>query len=349
VQLPLERDAICDLIRDLVLATGPPGREEGIDLAIRRHLNDAGLAVSADAAGNLVARAEGREPGPLVALLAHKDEIAAVVKRVEDDGRVRLIGLGDAHPWVWGEAPLALLGDHREVPAVLSFGSRHVSEESPQRAQLGDDPVRWRDIWAETKCSAGELEAAGVRAGTRAVLRAERRAPLRLGAEAAYVSSPALDDRAAVAALLLLAGHLKRPRCDVDIVFTTREEVGCQGAAWYARHRDVDALVAVETCPVAPEYGVSAGPHVVLIEGDAVSLMHDGLTRELQAAAGRVDVRVQHALLDRYGCDASHAYRSGLVPRAAALAVATDNTHGQEIVHLDAVAACARVLSAWLT
>jgi putative aminopeptidase FrvX len=346
--MPLQRDAICELIRELVLATGPPGREAGIDAAIRDRLSPTGLPVEADAAGNLVVRLAGREPAPLVALAAHKDEIAAVVKRIEDDGRVRLIGVGDAHPWVWGEAPLALLGDAAEVPAVLSFGSRHVSEESPQRAQLGDDPVRWRDVWAETKCTPHDLAVAGVRAGTRAVLRAERREPLRLGAAGEYISSPALDDRAAVAVLLLLASRLERPRCNVDLVFTSREEVGCQGASWYARHSEVDAFVSVEVCPVAPEYGVTAGPHVVLIEGDASSLMHHGLSRELHDAARRVEAPVQHALLDRYGCEASHVYRSGLAPRAAAIALATDNTHGQEIVHLDAVEACARVLAEWL-
>ena len=346
--MPLERAAISELIRDLVLATGPSGREAGIDTEIGQRLEATGVPVRHDAAGNLIARIAGRGGGPLVALSAHKDEIAAVVKRIEDDGRVRLIGLGDSHPWIWGEAPLALLGDAEEVPAVLSFGSRHVSKESPQRAQLGDDPVRWRDVWAETKCTPDELAAAGVHAGTRAILRAERREPLRLGAEGAYISSPALDDRAAVAVLLLLAGRLARPRCDVDLVFSSREEIGCQGAAWYARRTDVDALVAVEVCPIAPEYGVSAGPHVVLIEGDAESLLHDGLSRELQQAAVRAEVQVQHALLDRYGCDASHLYRSGLVPRAAALAVAADNTHGQEIVHLDAVAACTGVLAEWL-
>ena len=41
-----------------------------------------------DAAGNIVLRIEGREPGPLRSVLAHKDEIGAIVKRVGDDGRL---------------------------------------------------------------------------------------------------------------------------------------------------------------------------------------------------------------------------------------------------------------------
>ena len=58
--MPLERAAISDLIRDLVLAAGPSGREAGIDTAIRLRLEATGVPVRDDAAGNLIARIAGR-------------------------------------------------------------------------------------------------------------------------------------------------------------------------------------------------------------------------------------------------------------------------------------------------
>ena len=139
-------------------------------------------APTTDTAGNIVLRIEGREPGPLRAVLAHKDEIGAMVKRVEDRGRLRVGKLGGSFPWVWGEGPVDVLGRHATVPGVLSFGSRHVSKESAQREQQESAGVRWQDAWVETKLDAAALEAAGIRPGTRLVPTVARKAPVRLGA-----------------------------------------------------------------------------------------------------------------------------------------------------------------------
>jgi putative aminopeptidase FrvX len=333
-------------LRELVLLQGPSGREGPVDAYLRAALP----GLRGDATGNLVLRIAGSGERPAVAVAAHKDEIATVVRRVEADGRCRVRGLGDTHPWVWGETPLELLGDVETVPGVLSFGARHVSEESAQRKQVdGKEPLRWEDAWVETRRSAGELAAAGVRAGTVAILPAHRREPTRLGSEGAWIAAPNLDDRVGVLVLLLLAERLADPPGDVELVFSTREEVGCQGVRRYLRGAaDVEALVAVEVHPVAPEYGVEAGPDPVVLAGDAVTLFDERTTRELTAAGERAGVAVRHALPSRYGCDASRAYHEGLVDRAGAVAMTTDNTHGLEIVHLDAPERAARLLQAWL-
>lgn len=62
-----------------------------------------------------------------------------------------------------------LLGDKQTITGILSFGSRHVSHESPQKVQQEDNPVRWEDAWIETKCTEEELEEAGVRPGIRVI------------------------------------------------------------------------------------------------------------------------------------------------------------------------------------
>jgi putative aminopeptidase FrvX len=341
------REATYELVRELSLVEAPSGREAALDAFLRDRL--AAHAPVTDAAGNVVVRLAGRGEGPPVGLLAHKDEIGAVVKRIEPDGRVRVIGLGDAHPWIWGETPLRLLGDEAEVAGVLSFGARHISQESEaQHGQLDGKAVRWRDAWVETKLPAERLAAAGVRAGTRAVLGPARREPSRLGAEGEYVSGPALDDKVALAVAIQLCERLERPARDVEIVLTSREEIGCQGARFWARRAGIDDAVALEVAPVAAEYALTAGPHAVLVEGDARTVLHDGLGRELAAAALAAGVPIQHAFLARYGSDASTLYSDGLLARAACLAVAVENTHGCEIAHLDAVEACVDVLAAWL-
>jgi putative aminopeptidase FrvX len=345
----LHRDATFDLLAELSAIVCPSGREEAIDAWLDARL--AALGVRTDGAGNRIVRILGRGAAPATALTAHKDEIGAMVKRVEADGRVRLVPIGDAHPFIWGETPLDLLGDRGTATGVLSFGSRHVSHESPQRSQTDSPPegVPWADAWVETKRTAGELVGLGIRAGTRAALPASRRRPVRLGAEDEFIACPALDDKAAIAVLLGLGERLKAPAGDVDLVFTSREEIGCMGATYYTRRADdVDRLVAIEVAPTAPEYDLACVADPVLIEADARSPLDHALGREIADAARAEGLAPHHVVLDRYGSDASTTYANGGVGRAACLAVATDNTHGCEIVHLDAIDGLVRTLTRWL-
>jgi putative aminopeptidase FrvX len=270
------------------------------------------------------------------------------VKRVEERGRLRVGKLGGSFPWVWGEGPVDVLGRHATVPGVLSFGARHVSKESPHHEQQESTGVRWQDAWVETKLDADALAAAGIRPGTRLVPAVARKAPVRLGPDGEYVAAYAIDDKGAVAGLLDLAGRLSSPRHTTELVFTAREEIGCHGALWYARHTEAEAIVAFEVTPVADEYGVDAGPDPVLVVADAYGPLDEALGAELEQAAATAGVRLRHASLSGFGSDATAILKSGLAPRAACLAFATENTHGFEIAHLDGIAGCARVLETWL-
>ena len=345
----MSRDQLFETVRALLELHSPSGVEHEIDAHLLEALAPYGTP-RVDGAGNIILSLAGPEDGgeAKVALLAHKDEIGGLVKRVEEGGRLIAQTLGDAHPWIWGEGPVEVLGRHDTVLGVLSFGARHVSDESPQRKQLDDTPVKWKDAWIETKLSAEALEAAGVTVGSRIVPARWRKRPVRLGDDGEYVACHALDDKVAVAMLLELAGRLDAPNRPIDLVFTTREEVGCQGSQYYARSTEAVAIVALEVVPVAKEYAIEAGPDPVIIRADSYAPLDDGLSWELADAAAAAGVTVHHAAVTRYGSDASSSLDSGRVPRSACLAAATENTHGFEIAHLDAIDGCVRILHNWL-
>jgi putative aminopeptidase FrvX len=340
-------DELFETIASLLDRHSPSGLEGEMDDLLRERL--AGLGeLNEDAAGNLVLRVAGREDGPLRAVLAHKDEIGAIVKRIEDDGRLIAESVGDAHPWIWGEGPVDVLGRHGSAVGVLSFGARHISEESPQHTQRDKEPVRWRTAWIETKLPDAELERLGIEPGSRIVPARSRKQPVRLGAEGECVAGHALDDKAAVAGVLALAARLK-PRYATELVFTAREEVGCHGSQFYARHTAAEALVALEVIPVAAEYDLPQSADPVLIRADARGPLDDGLSLELDEAARGLGLTMRQVVVSRYGSDASTSLMHGLVPRSACLGFATENTHGYEIAHLGAIAACVDVLDRWLS
>src|SRR6476659_9473466 len=158
----MSRDQLFETVRALLELHSPSGVEDEIDAHLMEALAPFGNP-QVDGAGNIILSLAGPDGGgeDKVALLAHKDEIGGLVKRVEEGGRLIAQTLGDAPPWIWSEGPVEVMGRHDTVLGVLSFGARHVSDESPQRKQLDDTPMKWKDAWIETKLDADALAEAG--------------------------------------------------------------------------------------------------------------------------------------------------------------------------------------------
>lgn len=340
----MEFDALFESIAALVMCHSPSGAEAEVNMFLREHFIKSKYDCWLDAADNLIAKIPGRDSTRSIAITAHKDEIGAIVKRVGEAGRVEVRRLGGAYPWVYGEGVVDLLGDQQTISGILSFGSRHVSHESPQKAQQEDKPVRWEDAWIETKCSAADFEAAGIRPGTRMVVGKHRKAPLRLGD---FIASYTLDNKASIAILLALAEQLRDPIVDIYLVASSKEEVGAVGAMYFSQHQQLDALIALEICPLSAEYEIADGEAPVLLAQDGYGLYDDELTEQLHQAATRSHVPIQIATISGFGSDGSIAMKNGHVPKAACLSFPTQNTHGFEIAHLGAIANCVTILKAF--
>lgn len=339
-------DELFATISALVMCHSPSGAEQEVDRWLIARAEALGLTWNQDEAGNLIFVIPGRDrTAKPIAITAHKDEIGAIVKGVESDGRVQLRKLGGAFPWVYGEGAIDLLGDRQTITGVLSFGSRHVSHESPQRNLQDNQPLTWERAWVETGRIPAELAAAGIRPGSRAVVSKHRKQPLRLGPN--QIASYTLDNKASVAILLDLAERLlaqEPPAMDLYLVASAKEEVGALGAMYFAQQQKLAALIALEIAPIAPEYPIAPGPVPVLLSQDAYGLYDEDLNRALQAAAERLHLPIQYAVISGFGSDGSIAMKFGHVPRAACLGFPTQNTHGYEIAHLKAIARCTDIL-----
>ncbi|HEY9649734.1 MAG TPA: M42 family peptidase [Coleofasciculaceae cyanobacterium] len=339
-----EYDRLFETIEELVLHHSPSGAEAEIDQLLMSRFKALGVEVWQDRAGNIIAKIPGQKSEGAIAITAHKDEIGAIVKSVGNDGCVEVRKLGGAFPWVYGEGVVDLLGDTQTISGILSFGSRHVSHESPQQVQQEDTPVRWEDAWIETKCTLEELEAAGVRPGTRMVVGKHRKRPIQLKD---YIASYTLDNKASVAIILALAEQLKTPAVDTYLVASAKEEVGAIGALYFTQNQRLDALIALEICPLSSEFPIADGEAPVLLSQDSYGMYDEGLNWELRQAAEACEVPLQLAILSKFGSDASIAMKFGHVARAACLSFPTQNTHGYEIAHLGAIANCISILKTY--
>jgi putative aminopeptidase FrvX len=249
-------NALFDRIADLVMCHSPSGVEGEINERLMQLLTELQVEHWRDEADNIIAKIPGQDESRAIAITGHKDEIGMIVKTIYADGRVSVRKLGGSFPWVYGEGVVDLLGDYDTVSGILSFGSRHVSHESPQKAQQENKPVLWETAWIETKLAPQELAAAGIRPGTRVVVGKHRKQPFRMGD---YIASYTLDNKASVAILLALAERLKQPPVTVYLVASAKEEVGAIGALYFTQRQRLEALIALEICPLSREYPFRQG------------------------------------------------------------------------------------------
>ena len=337
-------DSLFQTIKELVLHHSPSGMETEINTFLLERFKSLGVETWIDRADNVIAKIPGKDSSRAIAITGHKDEIGAIVKSIEPDGCLEVRKLGGSFPWIYGEGVMDILGDKKTIQGILSFGSRHVSHESPQKAQQQDHPVLWEDGWVETKCTPEELVAAGVRPGSRVVVGKHRKQPFRLKD---YIASYTLDNKASVAILLALAENLKQPAKDVYLVASAKEEVGAIGALYFTQNQTLDALIALEICPVSSEYPIQEGSMPVLLSQDHYGLYDEYLNAEIRQAANKAQIPLQEAAISGFGSDASIAMKFGHVARAACLSFPTENTHGYEIAHLGAIANCVIVLMSY--
>lgn len=342
------------LVRELVAIPGPPGQEDAVRDAVAAHADRLGCVHAADARGNLLIAPPGAKQlptKPSIVVMAHLDEIALLVVRVEDDGRLVVTNLGGAYPWKWGEGPVTILATSAPLTGILSFGSIHSSAKSSPAVRARDDALTWDMARVFTGLSAEALAAHGVRPGTRVALHPFQRLLSEFGD---FVSAPFLDDRADLAALLLvleLLADMPLPNSEESGVLfaaTAAEEVGGHGALYLLRKYQPAIGLALEVGPNVPEAPFVLDSRPTVWVNDSYSAMRPADITLVAEAAQSIGLAPHFQALARGGSDASCAAAQGLVARPITLAFGAENSHGYEIMHRDAVDNLARLTQAVL-
>ena len=340
----LDRETLLSLLDELLLTHSPSGHEHEIDRLLLPHFQRYMDEVRQDGAGNIIGLVRGESPGDALGLLTHKDELGMMVKRVLPDGKLKLETTSSAQPWIYGEGPVDVLGAKETVQGVLSFGARHVSSAS-SGVHAGKDGrlPSWEQVWVSTGLSRAELADRGVDIGTPAVIGRHRKTPTRIGE---CIGGYGLDCKGSLAILISVMAGLggRRPKRDLYVVATAREEEGVIGGSYVARTLGLAHAVAVEVCPVAAEYETANCGRPVLLYKDAAGVYDSAGNRALVAAAASAGVDPQKAVLSSFGSDASLAVKYGQLPRGNCIGFPTENTHGYELASIAGIMNTARVL-----
>jgi putative aminopeptidase FrvX len=240
------------VLQALVAAYGASRHEEAVRQVVLNRLDPRLRGkVTLDAGGNLVLHlGDGKKDAktPRIAIVAHMDEIGYEVKKIEDDGRLQVEVLGGGYTqYFLGHVVLVHKKDGSRTGAVLELpsGWEKAGFEWPISSRSMDEPAR---LYVGTQ-SKKETEGLGIAAGDFVTVPKEYRELL--GTRA---NGRSFDDRVGCAALIAAANAIgpELPGHDVTFVWSTREEIGLEGAAAFAEQaakegRSPDFVFAIDT------------------------------------------------------------------------------------------------------
>lgn len=352
----MNNEMLITLLQELIYARGPGGQEDEVRDICKRELKKYADNVWIDAAGNVVGHVRARsgrknntKDTSAIRVMAHMDENAMIVKRIEPNGALRVQNLGALHPGYIGQGPVDILADLKILPGVLSLGPSHSSPETRQVEETKTKAIEWSHLHVFTNQSAEELKKTGVHPGTRVVIAKERRKLFDMGD---CVGGYFMDDRAPIAIVLAAAKLLRagkaRPPYDIYFVMTTEEEIGAKGALYASRVLPGDMTIAIEIGPIADEYGTQFREDPIVAYGDTSGVYTKSLADRLVKQARALGMTPQTAVWHGFGSDASISKAHGQSALAALICIPTQNTHGFEIIPRKGIAKCAELLAAFL-
>ena len=240
------------LLQALVVAYGASRHEEAVRQVVLNRLDPRLRSkVTLDAGGNLVLHlGDGKKDAktPRIAIVAHMDEIGYEVKKIEDDGRLQVEVLGGGYSqYFLGHAVLVHKKDGSRTGGVLELpnGWEKTGFEWPMSSRSMDEPAR---VYLGTQ-SKKETEDLGIATGDFVTVPKEYHQLL--GTRA---NGRSFDDRVGCTALIAAANAIgpELPGRDVTFVWSTREEIGLEGATAFAGHaakegRSPDFVFAIDT------------------------------------------------------------------------------------------------------
>lgn len=227
------------LVFDLCGSPGVTGREEAAAETISRFLSSFG-GVYAAGNGNLFGEFCGssREAdAPHVLLDAHMDQVGMTVARIDRDGFVHFVKCGGVDPRILVGKPVVIYGKKR-VKGIISCMPPHLTGKDDKKAPAIEE------MQVDTGLSKEKVQQL-ISLGDRILV---NYAPVEL--LGGRVASPALDNRAGVAAILRCLEILKEEKepltCKLTVLFSVQEEFSGSGAATGAFRCSPDEAVVVD-------------------------------------------------------------------------------------------------------
>lgn len=221
--------------------------------------------IRVDVLGNVITTIKSDQAdAPEVMVFAHTDSLGMIVKKVEENGFIRIERVGGVPERILAASNVVLqAADGKLVNGLIGFVAHHLT---PPEDKYKVKPINecYVDIGAK---SAKEVADAGVRVGTPVIYRPSFEKLLNN-----RVAATSIDDRAGCALLVELAAHFKknRPNVTLHLVGTVQEEFNLRGAMVAAQQIKPLAAISLDLVAASDTPDIKDGNGVALGKGPIV-------------------------------------------------------------------------------
>ena len=319
-----------ELFRSLVDVDSTTGQYEEIQSLICKLLDDFGFSYHITHKGGVIADLGG--DGNALAVTAHLDDIGLMVRKINADGSLNVCPVGGLYPFYCvTENVRVYTRDDRTYNGTIcrTPNSIHVTEDE-LRKELPDFRTNVCIVLDEDVTCAEDTRKLGIETGDIVALEP------RFTVSNKYIKSRFIDDKAAVAVLLLVMKAMRdagmTPSRKIYAYFACYEEIG-HGTTWLPE--DVRDILAVDIAPTGPDQA-SDEHKVSIFAKDSRFPYHWGMTSELRMAAIKYGIDyVMDIFTPHYGTDGDASVLAGYDIRHAAIGPGTSNSHGYERTHIE--------------
>lgn len=285
----------------LMLLPGLSGHEEPVAAWLRAALAAEGIATRTDRLGNLVASLAGDAAKPSVMIFTHMDQLGFIVRKIEEDGLIRVERLGGVAERAMAAQAVVIGTDAGFVPGIIMVKAHHATTPD-EKYKVVTAPDLRIDTGHGSKAA---VLAAGIRIGAPVTYR-----PQVVELAGNRIAGTSVDDRAGCAALLALARALKGRAGlpTVHLVWTVQEEFNLRGAQVAAQSLrpdiawQIDLMLATDTPDMADrgEMVLGAGPGMSLYSFHGRGTLngvipHPAMVRLMQEAADAAGLTLQRS------------------------------------------------------
>ena len=255
-------------IKELTEINGNCGYEDEVIKYLVGVLKDNADEVRVDSIGNLtVVYKSGIENAKKVMLFAHMDEVGMVVRKIEDNGIIRVQKLGSVNPNVLPGTVVEVIGKKGSKVGVIGVKSHHFLQPE-DKYKVDNFEKLYIDIGAKSFENVEEL---GITVGTPIVYKSHFNE-----LSNNQISNKAMDNRAAISILAKLGNTIDKRKlnCDLYLVFGVQEEFNTRGMLPVVREVIPDIAIGFDVTPSCDVPDLKSYSDVVIGKGPALTYMN---------------------------------------------------------------------------
>lgn len=338
----VDRQFLLDCFRAFVAAPSPVGYYCKVNPVVEQYAKQLGYSVTYDNKHTPYITLEGEDNSKTVMIGAHLDTIGMLVRRIDENGMIRVRQLGGInYANAEGCTVTVHTRDGREYTGLLACQSHsvHVFDDARTLERNENTMVVILD---ERIKSRAEVVALGIQHGDPVSVD-----PGCTYTPNGYLKSRFIDDKGAVACVFTALKYMKenglKPKYRTLFSFPHYEEIGHGGA--YVPP-EVSEFVALDIGLIGPDYDGNEFAVSICAKDNSTPYDYE-LTSRLIEQAKKAGLDYAVDIFYRYGTDANAALKSGNNLASGAFGMAVYGSHGMERTHIDGLANTTNLILAY--